>query len=118
MTNVYELLGELGSGLSDPIPVYAVAAGGNGSKEVIHTVSVPSGETWMVIMLGDLTPVYRNSSNSPSLLLGSSSSGRYLDAAQYGMVTTSTGGSVTAAIKRGISTGEDIFDGNIYTIKL
>ena len=57
-----EIIGKLGVAEVQKIPVNIVADGGGGSLVVMHTVHVQEGETWLVVLSGDLDPRYSSSS--------------------------------------------------------
>ena len=49
-----ELIGKLGGADVEVTPVEGAASGAWGSEEVLHTVEVPAGETWLVALYGNL----------------------------------------------------------------
>lgn len=100
----------------DVTPVSATASGSGGSEVVIHTVTVPAGETWLVALTGTLTPQY-TSGNGPTLQVGDISMGPYLRAGDNGVAAIQTG-VVEVKIKRTIGTGTDSFDGFVYAVKI
>ena len=46
-----EIIGKLG-GRVEEVPVSGTASGVSGSEEILHTVEVPEGETWLVAAIG------------------------------------------------------------------
>ena len=111
-----EIIGTLGGADVDVIPVEGVASGDRGSSEVLATIDVPAGETWLVAAIGQTTAANPISSYRPWLYLGdelySSNS-----AGVHGLATTATG-SISLSIERRTASGADRFTGHVYTVKL
>ena len=109
-----EIIGKLGGGEVEVIPVEGEASGRSGSSTVIATIDVPAGETWLVAAIGQSTPA--SASLFPRLQLGDevSTSARR---GKHGLVTTATE-SISLSIKRNTNSGSDAFTGHVYTVKL
>ena len=112
-----EIIGKLGGGGEvQKIPVEAVASGVSGSVVVMHTVHVPEGETWLVVLSGDLDPRYTNLSG-PNLLIGEISIGPDL-VAGFTSIAAEVTGTAEIALKRNNPSGTDSFTGHVYAVKL
>ena len=110
-----EIIGKLGGADVEVIPVEGAASGSSGSSEVLATIDVPAGETWLVAAIGQLTPA--NASLRPGLHLGDNISGRPPAGETYGLATTATE-PISISIKRHTSSGADTFTGHAYAVKL
>lgn len=111
------VIGKLGGVEVQKIPVDIVASGVAGSVVVMHTVHVPEGETWIVALIGNLSPRYTNN-NGPKLSIGEMSIGPGLPKGRAGLAAEVTG-TAEIALKRGISSnGIDTFVGHVYTVPL
>lgn len=115
MTITSELIGKLGGSDVEVTPVEVTASGGSGSKAVMHTVEVPAGETWLVILHGNL----QNASTT---------SGAYLyientvldgrpDDGITGLAHVGTG-TIEVGLRRNRGNQSDSFTGHLYTVKL
>ena len=111
-----EIIGKLGGADVDVIPVEGEASGPKGSSEVLATIDVPAGETWLVAAIGQTIAGSPISSYRPWLYLGDELSSRNSDG-MHGLATTATG-SISLYIKRGTGSGADTFTGHVYTVKL
>ena len=111
-----EIIGRLGGAGVEVIPVEGVASGPKGSSEVLATIDVPAGETWLVAAIGQTIAGSAGSSSRPRLYLGDELSSRNSNG-MHGLATTATG-SISLYIKRGIGSGSDSFTGHVYTVKL
>ena len=112
-----EIIGKLGGAEIEVTSVFGSATGGKGSEEVLATINVPSGETWLIAVMGDLTPRFGNSSQAPSLYLGDYKHNGYTDNGPLSMAIM-TNQTVTLRIVRGYPTGTDTFAGQVYTVKM
>ena len=110
-----EIVGKLGGGNVEVIPVEGEASGRSGSSEVIATIDVPAGETWLVAAIGQVTPA--NASLRPWLHLGDNISGRPPAGETYGLVTITTE-PISLSLKRESSSGVDSYTGHAYAVKL
>ena len=112
-----EIIGKLGGGGEvQKIPVDIVASGGGGSVVVMHTVHVQEGETWLVVLSGDLNPRY-TSSSGPELSIGEVTFGPGLPAGRFDAAEEVTG-TTEITLKRNNSNATDIFTGHVYAAKL
>ena len=112
-----EIIGRLGGGEVEVIPVEGEASGRSGSSEVIATIDVPAGETWLVAAIGQTTAAGSASSYQPMLYLGNEISSRRSSDGMHGLATTATE-SISLSIRRETSNGADTFTGHVYTVKL
>ena len=109
-----EIIGKFGGADVEVIPVEGVASGRKGSSEVIATIDIPAGETWLVAAIGQMTPA--SASLSPRLQLGDEVDTEAPRGA-HGLAATATG-SISLYIKRETGSGSDTFTGHVYTVKL
>ena len=92
------------------------ASGGRGSSEVLATIDVPAGETWLVAAIGQMTTGSTVPANRPELRLGDEVS-VLVTTGTRGLATTATE-TVNFTIERNGSGGSDTFTGHVYTVKL
>lgn len=109
-----ENIGKLGGAGVEVIPVEGTASGSKGSTEVLATIDVPAGETWLVAAIGQVTSA--SSSLSPRLHLGDELS-TAAPSGTHRLVTTATE-SISLSIERNTSNGSDAFTGHVYAAKL
>ena len=112
-----EIIGKLGGADVEVIPVEGVASGASGSSEVLATIDVPAGETWLVAAIGQTTAAASSSGSRPWFYLGEDLSARPVPGETHGLATTATE-SISLSIKRNYSSGSDAFTGHVYTVKL
>ena len=112
-----EIIGKLGGAGVKVIPVEGEASGGKGSSEVLATIDVPAGETWLVAAIGQVTPGSPIASYLPDLHLGGVSKSPAGPAGTHGLATTATE-SISLSIKRNTNSGSDAFTGHVYAVKL
>ena len=112
-----EIIGTLGGAGVEVIPVEGTASGPSGSSEVLATIDVPAGETWLVAAIGQTTAASSVSSVRPRLYLGEDLSSRPTPGETSGIVTTATE-SISLSIERATSSGVDSFTGHVYAVKL
>ena len=110
------VIGKIGGADAEKIPVDIVAGGGDGSRVVMHTVDVPEGETWFVVLSGNLTPM-STGGNGPQLSIGEVSIGPNLRSGHTSMVAKVTG-TAEITLKRNASANQDQFSGHVYTAPL
>ena len=111
-----EIIGKLGGADVEVIPVEGAASGRSGSSEVLATIDVPAGETWLVAAIGQVTPASTVPANWPDLHLGDVQIPG-LPNGTYGIATTATE-TISFSIKRGTGSGADTFTGHVYTVKM
>ena len=112
-----EIIGKLGGADVDIIPVEGEASGDRGSSEVIATIDVPAGETWLVAAIGQTTAGISSPAYHPDLHLGGVSIPKAGPSNRHGLATTATE-SISLSIKRNYLSGTDTFTGHVYTVKL
>ena len=112
-----EIIGKLGGAGVDVIPVEGVASGSSGSSEVIATIDVPAGETWLVAAIGQTTAEASASVSRPWFYLGEDLSARPSPGETSGLARVATE-PISLSIKREFSRGVDSFTGHVYTVKL
>lgn len=115
----WELIGKLGGGGVEvqKVPVDIVADGYSNTEVVTHTVYVPEGETWLVVLSGDLDPQYTASGAGPELRIGEVTFGSGLPQGRVGAAAEVTG-TAEIALKRMNGAGTDRFSGHVYTVPL
>ena len=111
-----ELIGKLG-GRVEETPVSGTASGISGSEEILHTVEVPEGETWLIAAIGEMSAAATSASSQPALELGSEWSEKYRSSSRMGVASAATG-SVSLRLVRNTGTGTDSFTGHVYTVKM
>ena len=111
-----EIIGKLGGADVDIIPVEGEASGGKDSPEVLATIDVPAGETWLVAAIGQTTAASNTTTFRPRLYLGNEISSSN-SAGVHGLATT-VSETVDFTIERRTSSGADTFTGHVYTVKM
>ena len=112
-----EIIGKLGGADVEVIPVEGAASGSPGSTEVLATIDVPAGETWLVAAIGQTNAASSTTSRQPELHLGDVKIPTGGDAGTYGLATTATE-SISFIIRRSYGSGTDSYTGHVYTVKL
>src|SRR5699024_588400 len=64
-----EIIGKLG-GRVESTPVSVPSLSGSGSSEIMHTVNIPPGETWLVAVVGTGTAGSTTGNNMPRINIG------------------------------------------------
>ena len=111
-----EIIGTLGGAGVEVIPVEGAASGPSGSSEVLATIDVPAGETWLVAVIGQITASSSGSTKWPDLRLGDVKIPRS-PSGTHGLATTATE-SISLSIERNTPSGADTFTGHVYAVKL
>ena len=111
-----EIIGKLGGAGVEVIPVEGEASGGKDSLEVLATIDVPAGETWLVAAIGQTTAASNTSTFRPRLYLGNEISSSNSDGV-HGLATTATE-TISLSIRRNYGSGTDTFTGHVYTVKM
>ena len=111
-----EIIGKLGGADVEVIPVEGVASGPSGSSEVLATIDVPAGETWLVATIGQTTTGGAGPSQLPELHLGDVKTSR-APSGTHGLATVATE-TISFSIKRSYGYGSDTFTGHVYTVKM
>ena len=112
-----EIIGRLGGADVDIIPVEGEASGVKGSSEVIATIDVPAGETWLVAAIGQTTAGTSSPTYHPDLHLGGVSIPTARPSRTHGLATTASE-TISFTIERNYSSGADTFTGHVYTVKM
>ena len=112
-----EIIGTLGGADVEVIPVEGVASEGIGSSEVLATIDVPAGETWLVAAIGQTTAGSSVSSRIPALQLGDVRIPSANPSRPHGLATIASE-TVSLTIERNYNSGADTFTGHVYTVKL
>ena len=109
-----EIIGKLGGGDVETIPVEGTASGSSGSSVVLATIDIPAGEQWLVAVVGTMTNSSSVISNWAQIELGGAKSA--LDG-PGGFADVATG-AVSIRMVRNRTTGSDSFTGHVYTVKM
>lgn len=111
-----EIIGKLGGGGADvdSFPVNITASGDVGSAEVLATIQIPPGETWLVAVVGNMSNASTNDSNWALLSVGSTQ----LAVNGSTGIAAVVGSTTEVKITRRRKYGADSFSGDIYTTKL
>ena len=112
-----EIIGKLGGADMEVIPVEGTASGSKGSSEVIATIDVPAGETWLVAAIGQTTAASNTSAFRPRFYLGEDLSARPSPGETSGLARVATE-PISLSIKRETGSGVDSFTGHVYTVKM
>ena len=112
-----EIIGKLGGADLEVIPVEGEASGSSGSSEVLATIDVPAGETWLVAAIGQVTPGASGGPYRPDLHLGGASRPAAGSDGAHGLATIASE-TVSFTIERNYSSGSDTFAGHVYTVKM
>ena len=111
-----EIIGKLGGAEVEVIPVEGVNSGGKGDA-ILHTVHVPDGESWLIAVIGDMSPEATSSSSAPDLMLGDIKTNRYNTQNRMTVAGVHTG-TVEVKMVKNVNSGTDSFTGHVYTVKL
>ena len=108
-----EIIGKLGGGAGvEVIPANAKISG-YGSSKVLHTVTIPPGETWLVAVTGTVS-TSASGAYLPLIDIGGDATPQ--DSGYFGLAAImSESGDV---VFRTLSTGSSSFDGHVYTVKM
>ena len=97
-------------------PVSATNSGGRGDT-ILHTVHVPDGESWLITVIGDMSPASTAASAAPDLMVGDIKTNRY--STQNRMTVAGIhDGTVDVKMVKNIGSGTESFTGHVYTAKL
>ena len=113
-----EIIGKLGGGAGVEVtPVSGTASGGSGSEVVMHTVEVPAGETWLVVVYGNLNGAYSDNYSSPQIYIGDT---KLHQRATNGINSLAHvgAGTINVKLRRNTGNGSDSFTGHVYAVKL
>ena len=113
-----EIIGKLGGGAGVEVtPVEVSASGSSGSEVVMHTVEVPAGETWLVVVYGNLNGAYSDNYSSPQIYIGDT---KLHQRATNGINSLAHvgAGTINVKLRRNTGNGSDSFTGHVYAVKL
>ena len=116
MTITSELLGKLGGSDVNQVPVEVTASGGRDSRTVFHTVEVPEGETWLVILHGNLQSA-SSGSNGAQLYIGATVLDGWPENGITGLAHAGTG-TIDVGLHRKYDYQSDTFTGTVYTVRM
>ena len=112
-----EIIGKLGGADVEVTPVEGSNGGDRYSELVLHTVNIPTGETWLVAVIGDVTPSSTSSNATPDLMLGDIKTNRYNT--QRRMTVAGVHAEVVEVkLRHNSLSGVDSFTGHVYTVKM
>lgn len=117
MATTSEIIGKLGGAGVEVIPVEGKVSGRSGSSEVLATIDVPAGETWLVAAIGRKTGANGVSTQQPDLYLGDAGLPKSSPKGTYGLATVASE-TISFTIERNTSSGADTFTGHVYTVKM
>ena len=112
-----EIIGKLGGAEVEVIPVSASNSGSSGTEVILHTVQVPEGESWLVAVIGDMSPYSTAAGASPNLVIGNIKTNRYNTQDRMTVAGVHTG-VVDVKMEKRIGSGTDSFSGHVYTVKM
>lgn len=112
-----ELIGKLGGADVEVIPVEGTNSGRRDSEIILHTVEVPEGESWLIMVIGDMSPASTSANRSPDLMLGSIKTNRYNTQNHMTVAGVHTE-TVQVKMVKHVSSGTDSFTGHVYTVKM
>ena len=111
-----EIIGKLGGGGGEAVPVSGTASGDKYTSVILHTFHIPAGETWLVALHGDLESAYTGNS-SAQLAIGDTT---LPDRAPNGTASlTHIGtGVIDVRLIRNSNVRSDSFTGHVSAAKL
>ena len=112
-----EIIGKLGGADVEVIPVEGEVSGPRDSLEVLATIDIPAGETWLIAVIGDMSASSTSSSFAPDLMVGDIKTNRSNTQDRMTVAGVHTG-TVDVKIRKNSNSGTDSFDGHVYTVKL
>ena len=112
-----ELIGKLGGADVKAIPVSVTASGGKDSEEVLATINVPPGETWLVVVYGNLENKIDNGYSSPQLYIGDTLLHQRSISGINSLAHIGTG-TIEVGLRRNNANGSDSFTGHVYAVKV
>ena len=110
-----EIIGKLG-GRVEVIPVEGVNSGDRGDT-ILHTVHVPDGESWLIAVIGDMSPASTSSGGAPDLMVGDNKTNRH-NTQDRMTVAGIHDGTVEVKMVKNTASGTDSFTGHVYTVKM
>ena len=110
-----EIIGKLGGSVEET-PVSGTNSDGRGDT-ILHTVHVPDGESWLIAVIGDMSPASTNAGGAPDLMVGDIKTNRY-NTQNRMTVAGVHDGTVEVKMVKNIASGTDSFTGHVYTVKM
>ena len=111
-----EIIGKLGGADVEVIPVEGTASGSSNSEEILHTVDVPEGETWLVAAYGNLKSSMAGTA-SAQLVIGATELPPRAPNGIIGLAHVGAG-TINVKLRRNITSGSDSFTGTVYAVKM
>lgn len=112
-----EFIGKLGGSEVEVTSVFASATGGTGSEEVLATIDVPPGETWLVVVYGNLENKIDNGYSSSQLYIGDTLLHQRSISGINSLAHIGTG-TIEVGLRRNTASGSDSFTGHVYAVKV
>ena len=110
-----EIIGKLGGGAGvEVVPASVPSLGGSGSKQVMHTVNIPPGETWLVAVVGTGTAGSSIAADMPRINIGGKRTPQYTGYFASAAVMTKSGDVIFESNTFTASS----FTGHVYTVKM
>ena len=110
-----EIIGKLGGGADvESVPVSVPIIAGQGTSEVMHTVNIPPGETWLVAVVGTGKAGSDSYSGMPKIIIGGKRVLQYTGYFASSAVMTESG---DVALESNSYTASS-FTGHVYTVKM
>ena len=107
-----EIIGKLGGADVEVIPANANISG-NGSSKVLHTVTIPPGETWLVAVTGTGS-TSASGSFMPLIDIGGDATPQESGHCGSAAIMSESGD----VVFRNRSSGSSSFEGHVYTVKM
>ena len=108
-----EIIGKLGGAEVESTPASA-SVSGKGESQVLHTVNIPPGETWLVAAVGAGTAASTASSNMPRINIGGTRVPQDSEHFASAKIMSESGD----VILESNSANTSRFTGHVYTVKL
>ena len=116
------IIGKMGGGADvEVIPVDLYSKGDDGEFVIGHTVTVPAGETWLILSMGALTAAVQGGHASPNLVIGESESPSEARSGNYAWAAEVEGPEAAGVgLKRNTNrfSNADTFVGHVYIVPL
>ena len=109
-----EIIGKLGGADVEEVPVSIPRISGQGTSEVMHTVNIPPGETWLVAVVGTGTAGSNSFSVMPRIIIGGKRVPQYTGYFASSAVMAKSG---DVALESNSLTASS-FTGHVYTVKM
>ena len=110
-----EIIGKLGGGAEmEETPVSGTVSGGSGATTLMTTITVPAGKTWLVAVIGTVTPQATTRNGYPEIVIGNTR----VTFSGVGGASALVTGTVEIRLHRNYSIGSDSFAGTVYTAEM